>query len=148
MVNFLKIRKNEDPFLTELRVPSFFEDFFDVPMFFTGTLAGRDLAVDVYEEKNNIIAKAELPGIKPEDVKLTIEGDLLKISGEKKQEHQVKREDYYQSQVRYGKFQRVIQLPAEVKAEGTKATYKNGVLKVEMPKAQLKQSKDVRIEIE
>ncbi len=148
MVNFLKIRKNEDPFLADIRFPSLFEDFFEVPMLFGSALGGRDLAVDVYEEKNNIIAKAELPGIKPEDVKLTIEGDLLKISGEKKQEHQVKREDYYQAQVRYGKFQRVIQLPAEVKAEETKATYKNGVLTVKMPKATVKQGKDVRIEIE
>lgn len=148
MVNFLKIRKNEDPILTDVRFPALFEDLFELPMFSNGVFGGRDLAVDVYEEKDKVIAKVELPGAKAEEIKLSIEEDLLKISGEKKQESEIKREDYYQAQMRYGKFQRTIILPSVVKAEQAKATYKNGVLKVEMPKAELKQSKDVRIEIE
>ncbi|MFH1093595.1 MAG: Hsp20/alpha crystallin family protein [Candidatus Omnitrophota bacterium] len=147
-MKFLSVRQNEDPVLTDVRFPAFFEDFFEVPMLFGSTLYDRELAIDVYEEKTKIIAKAELPGVNHEDIKLNIEGDLLKISGEKKQETEIKREDYYQSQTRYGKFQRTIQLPAVVEAEKVKATFKNGVLKVEMPKAELKQSKDVRIEIE
>jgi HSP20 family protein len=147
MVNFLRPRKNEDTFLTDAGFPAFFEDFFDVPVLF-GRAFGNNLAVDVYEEKDNIVAKVELPGAKPEEVKISIEGDLLKITGEKKQEKEIKREDYYQSQVRYGKFQRFIQLPAEVKTDQAKATYKNGILKITMPKAQEKQSKDVRINIE
>ena len=53
MVNFLKIRKNEDPILTDVRFPALFEDLFELPMFSNGVFGGRDLAVDVYEEKDN-----------------------------------------------------------------------------------------------
>ncbi len=92
-------------------------------------------AVDVYEKNDRYIVKADLPGIKEEDIDISISGDNLAIKGEKKAETEVKEENYYRSERTYGSFYRSIQLPSDVDAEKIKANFENGVLEVTLPKS-------------
>ncbi|MBN1354149.1 MAG: Hsp20/alpha crystallin family protein [Candidatus Omnitrophica bacterium] len=115
--------------------------------FMFGPVTGKPFFVDVYEKDRKIVVKAEIPGAKPEDIKLSVDRDILTISGEKKEEHQTKKEDYYHMESFYGRFERAIELPAEVEAEEAKAVYKEGVLKVELPRTKSGSKKEIKIEI-
>ena len=127
-------------------VDRLFDDFFKRP-FALRILAKEQMpAVDVYEKNGGVMVKAELPGIKPEDVELSIDDNLLTIRGEKKQENEVKEKDYYHVERSYGSFQRVVELPSSVQAEKAKASYKDGVLQVELPKAKVQKKKKIEIE--
>lgn len=92
-------------------------------------------AIDVYEKEDKFVIKAELPGMKQEDIDVSIVGDTLTIRGEKKTESEVKEEDYYRSERHYGSFFRSIPLPSSVDAKKIEATYEDGVLEVVLPKA-------------
>jgi HSP20 family protein len=87
-------------------------------------------------DKANEVVKAELPGIGKDEVEVNLTGSTLTIEGEKKKEEEVKRANYYRSERSYGSFARTVELPAEVKGEATKATFKDGVLEVRMPKTE------------
>ena len=102
-------------------------------------------ALDVYETDAEVVVKAELPGVKKEDVEVLIRDNNLIIRGEKKEEKEEKTEALHRVERLYGKFERVIHLPAEVKLEGVKAEFKDGVLEVRLPKE--KTSKEAKIEI-
>ncbi|MFH1777019.1 MAG: Hsp20/alpha crystallin family protein [Candidatus Omnitrophota bacterium] len=80
-------------------------------------------------------------------MKLSVDGNYLTISGEKKEEHEVKKENYHQLETFFGRFQRTVYPPSEVKAEKAKATYKNGILKVELPKTKAPEQKEIKIEV-
>ena len=91
-------------------------------------------SVDVYEKDNTLVVKAELPGMTKDDIEVTVEqGDLL-IRGERKTEHEVNEEHYRRMERSYGSFYRRIPLPADVKADQVTASYKDGVLEVDVPK--------------
>jgi HSP20 family protein len=90
--------------------------------------------MDVYEKDNAIVVKAELPGMKKEDVQVEIEGEDLIIRGESKAESEVKDEDYYRSERSFGSFYRRMPLPAGVTAEQIHASLTDGVLEVRVPK--------------
>jgi HSP20 family protein len=90
--------------------------------------------LDVYEEKDHLVVKADLPGMKKEDVHLAIdEGDLV-IEGERKEEKKVEKESYYKAECNYGAFYRRLPLSFDVKAEDITAKFANGVLEIHMPK--------------
>lgn len=91
-------------------------------------------AMDVYEKDGNLVLKAELPGMKPEDVEITIEEGNLIVKGEKKVESEVKEKDYYHVERSYGSFYRSLALPEGTKPEQIAATFKDGVLEITMPK--------------
>ena len=146
MRSFPLIRRHRDPFLAEFDFGRFVEDFFATP-FKIGLSAETVPAIDIYEKDNVITVKADIPGAHPEDVKLSVEGNLLTIRGERKEENETKKENYYQLESSYGTFQRTVELPADVKAEAAKATYKNGILKVELPKAESHKKKEIAIDI-
>ncbi len=101
--------------------------------------------VDVYEKDNNIIVEAEIPGAKKEDIEVKIKDNALIVKGEVKKEEEKKEESYHRKERFYGKFERVISLPTDVKVEEAKAEYQDGVLKLTIPKAV--QEKEVKIEI-
>ncbi len=105
-------------------------------------------AVDVRETDNEIQVTAELPGLKLEDVSVTVENGVLTISGEKKQEIQEGKEDasYHVFERRYGRFERSFTLPRTVNADQVKARFQDGVLTVILPKAE--QAKPRRVQIE
>ena len=89
--------------------------------------------IEVRERDNNLIVCADLPGMNKDDIKVEMTDEGLAIQGERKQEHEEKREGYYRSERSYGSFYRVIPLPEGANAEQAKATFKDGVLEITMP---------------
>jgi HSP20 family protein len=114
---------------------SFFNGPFPRPFFH---LADRETLawaprMDVYEKEHTIVVKAELPGLKKEDVQVEVEGDDLIIRGQTKSESQVKQEDYYRTERTFGSFYRRMQLPAGATSEQIEANLTDGVLEVRIP---------------
>ena len=95
-------------------------------------------ALDVSETKDAVMVKAEVPGMDPKEIQLSLEDQLLTLKGEKKQEKEEKDEHYYRSERSYGAFMRTVRLPATVDGSKVTATFKNGLLKVTLPKAAAK----------
>ncbi len=104
--------------------------------------------VDMYDKKTEIVVKAELPGIEKNNVELTITKDSLTIKGETRKEEEVKEEDYYCCERSYGSFLRTIPLPAEIDTKKVKASFKNGVLEVKLPKLEEAKTKEVKVAVE
>jgi HSP20 family protein len=98
-------------------------------------------AIEVHQKDNNLIVRADLPGIEPNDVKLEVENDMLIIQGERKQEHTEEREGWHRSERVYGSFYRAIPLPDGAKTDQAKADFRNGVLEVRVPFEQSKSSR-------
>jgi HSP20 family protein len=103
--------------------------------------------VDVEETKDNIIARIELPGMKKEDIKVTLMNNILTISGERKHEAEEKGKTYYRIERTYGRFQRTIELPADVLSEKAKASYKDGILEMVVPKSEKAKEKEIAIDV-
>lgn len=104
-----------------------------------------NLAIDMYETKDNVVVKAALPGIKPEQVEVTITGDVLTIRGESKEENQVKEENYVRKERRFGSFSRCVTLPGGLKADKADAAFENGVLTLKIPKAEELKPKTIKV---
>lgn len=102
-------------------------------------------AVDVYQDKDNVIVETPLAGIDPAKVDITIENDVLKISGATEDKKEVKREDYYYKEVRAGSFSRSVILPMSVKSDEAEATSDKGMLKIVIPKAEEVKPKKIAI---
>jgi len=96
----------------------------------------RAPAVDLYEGEEEVVIKAEVPGMDKGDLKIEMADSMLTISGEKKKEENIKEDAYTYSERSYGSFSRSLQLPCAVKADKAKATFKNGVLEVKLPKTE------------
>jgi len=90
--------------------------------------------VDVYETDDEVVVKASLPGVKPEEIEISITGDTLTIKGETKEEHEEKKPNYYRQERRAGSFQRSLTLPVRVDADKADATFDDGVLHLRLPK--------------
>ncbi|HAK88841.1 MAG: hypothetical protein A2077_01550 [Nitrospirae bacterium GWC2_46_6] len=103
--------------------------------------------IEMYDRKNEIVLKAELPGVSKENIDLTITKDSITLKGEVKKEEEIKEEDYYASERSYGSFTRTIALPAEVDSEKSKASFKNGVLEIVLPKREEAKPKEIKIEV-
>ncbi|MDI6816623.1 MAG: Hsp20/alpha crystallin family protein [Actinomycetota bacterium] len=101
--------------------------------------------VDIYEKENKIYIRMDIPEIEPEDIDISIVDNTMKIKGERKMTEEVKEENYYRMERRYGSFERMIELPVSVKMDAIEATYKNGVLHVELPKAEEVKAKEIKI---
>ncbi|NPA15128.1 MAG: Hsp20/alpha crystallin family protein [Deferribacteres bacterium] len=104
--------------------------------------------VDIYETEDEIVIKAEVPGVKQEDIEIKIEDDTLIIRGEKKFERDVEKERYHRAERIYGVFQRTFILPKTVDKEKIKASLKNGVLTIILPKKEEVKPKEITIEVE
>ena len=104
-----------------------------------------DPAVDLYEKDDHFIIKAELPGIKKDDIKVDLKDRVLTLSGERTYDNEVKEENYYRRERSYGKFQRAFTLPVDVDSEKIKAEFKDGVLQIEVPKPEDKKAKRVTV---
>jgi len=116
--------------------------------FRTDELGVRIPAVDVFEEKDDIVVKAELPGMEKENIEVNLTDHSLTIKGEKKKEEEVKEENYYRSERSYGSFMRTVDLPKDVRADKIKAAFKNGILEVRMPKTEEAKSKEIKVKVE
>ena len=93
-------------------------------------------AIDLYQTDNDVVVKAALPGLKTEDVQISITGDVLTLKGEFKQNNEVKEATYHIKEQRYGSFERSVMLPIEVQSDKAKAEFENGILTVTLPKAE------------
>ncbi len=96
--------------------------------------------MDIYEENNNVIAEVELPGFDPKDIETEIKDNYLKIVAKKEEKKEEKEKDYYKKELSRGYFKRVVPLPSEVKSDKAEAEYKDGILKIIIPK--VKSEKD------
>ena len=90
----------------------------------------------------------ELPGIEKEDIEVNISGNLLTVKGEKKKEGEIKEENYYRLERSYGSFSRTVELPKEVQIEQARASFKNGVLEIRLPKTEEAKKKEIKVRVE
>ncbi|MGQ9570845.1 MAG: Hsp20/alpha crystallin family protein [Thermodesulfovibrionales bacterium] len=104
--------------------------------------------VDVFEEGDDVVVKAELPGMGKEDIDVKVTDDLITISGEKKKEEKVEKKNYYRMERSYGSFTRTLRLPTEVQTEKATAKFKDGVLEVRIPKTEEAKKKEKKVLIE
>lgn len=111
----------------------------------TSFFEGWTPAVDIYQDSDKYVVKAELPGMKKEDIEVSLDGNTLTIFGERKQEEEKKEGENYRSERFFGRFQRSITLPDEVQANKIEATYKDGVLNVTLPKAEGAKPKQIQV---
>ncbi|NWG03915.1 MAG: Hsp20/alpha crystallin family protein [Syntrophaceae bacterium] len=105
-------------------------------------------SLDVAETKGDLIVKAELPGMDPKDIEISLTEGILTIKGEKKQEKEEKEEGYHLIERSYGSFARSIRLPKDVQSDKINASFKNGVLKVTLPKSEEAKKKEIKIKVE
>jgi HSP20 family protein len=127
---------------------SFFDDFFGPAFYPAKTLQKKDnrsLNVDIYEKDNIIIIEAELPGIAKEDIKLDVKGKLVTIGGVRTFADEIKEEHCYRKERTFGKFERTFSLPFEIDTEKVVANHENGILRLEIPKPEEKQSRQITI---
>lgn len=103
--------------------------------------------VELFDQQNELVLRAELPGVVKEDIDLTITKDAITLKGELKRDEAVKAEDYYIAERLYGTFSRTVQLPFEIEEDKVEATFKKGILEVVMPKKEDAKAKEVRIEV-
>lgn len=110
-------------------------------------LSGWTPALDVSEDKDNLYVRAELPGMKREEISLTLHDGSLSISGERKSDEKFKDAEVYRSERFFGRFQRTVTLPTPVEAEKVKAQYKDGILTVTLPKAEEAKPKQINVSV-
>jgi HSP20 family protein len=140
----------------EREMDRMFEDFFSPgwnPFFRRGfsrfpRLAASTPVVDVYAQKDEVIAKVELPGIEKDEICVNVSDHVLTIKGEKKKEDEVKEEDYHYSERSYGAFVRSIELPTDVQTDKAKASFKNGVLEIRLPKTEEAKKKEITVKVD
>jgi HSP20 family protein len=120
---------------------------FESPLARTSEFLGWTPAFDVYEEKDNYVVKAELPGMKKEDINVSIQGGELVISGERKSETKDGAGEVYRSERHFGRFQRAVSLPATVSAKDVRAEYKDGILTVTLPKSEEAKPKQIEVNV-
>jgi HSP20 family protein len=104
-------------------------------------------SVDMHETKDDLVLRVELPGVREKDVAVAITGDLLTIRGERRWEDESKDHKVLHVERMYGQFERLIQLPMAVQADKVKASYRDGVLEVTLPKAEELKPREIKINI-
>lgn len=123
-----------------------FEESFLRPGWFGATeTPAAVLPLDIYESGDKVVVKAAAPGVAAEDIEVTITGDVLTIKGEMKAEEKVEKGNYLRQERRFGSFCRQVSLPAGVRTEGVQAAFKDGILTLELAKAETVKSKTVKV---
>jgi HSP20 family protein len=105
-------------------------------------------SVDVSESKDNVIINVEIPGMSKDDVKVSVQDNVLTLSGERKQEKEEKDTSYHRIERSYGSFSRSFTLPTSVQPDKVKASYKDGILKIVLPKSEEVKPKQILISVE
>ncbi|MEP6668990.1 MAG: Hsp20/alpha crystallin family protein [Chthoniobacter sp.] len=109
--------------------------------------SGWTPALDVFDEKDNLVVTVELPGLKKDEINLSLHDGILTISGERKRETEKKEGETFRSERYFGKFQRSVTLPATVDSSKVNASYKDGILAVTLPKAEEAKPKQIAISL-
>ena len=113
----------------------------------SGLFTGWSPALDVIDDKDNFVVKVELPGMKKEDINLSLHDGVLTISGERKFERENKEGETFRSERYFGEFQRSVTLPAAIDASKVTASYKEGVLSIELAKAEEAKPKQIAVNV-
>jgi len=147
-MQLVRFNPNRDLFRFRRRMDTVFDDFFGD--FFKGApsemAAGWNPKVDVFEEEDQIVMKAELPGVDKDNIAIDVNGRVLTVKGERSLDNEVKEGRYTMRECSYGRFQRSFTLPAETDAEKIKAEYKDGVLKLNIPKPESSKPRQITIQ--
>ena len=147
-----EVQKFSSPFQ---EMEQMFEDFFQ-RRFFTPSwmprikfpeMAEVSASVDMFEEGNDLVIKAEIPGMKKEEISIDFAGDTITISGEKKSEERTERKDYHRVERTFGSFSRRLRLPVEIQIDKSQASFKDGVLEIRMPKSETEKQKVRKITV-
>lgn len=104
-------------------------------------------AIDIYDSKDNIVVKADLPGLNKDEIVVSIQENILTISGEKKRESKIKEDDYFREERFYGSFHRAITLPTQVDRTKVQASFKDGVLELTLPKKEEAKPQQIKIDV-
>ncbi|MEZ4862318.1 MAG: Hsp20/alpha crystallin family protein [Caldilineaceae bacterium] len=138
-----------EPFREMANLSRMMDRFFDEPFTEMPTLwrrgDGYSLALDVAEQDDQYVVKASVPGIKPEDIEITLTDNVLTIKGETKDEKEIEEEKYHMRERHYGSFTRTIALPVTVNADKIEAVNENGVLTLTLPKAEAVKPKRIEV---
>ena len=129
------------------RMNDFFDDFFfPMPKEDTArSMWGWNPKVDVYEEDDHIVLKAELPGVDKKDIDVNVSNGVLTVKGERSIDNEVKEKNYFRKERSFGRFERSFTLPGEVDPEKIEADYKDGILKVSVPKPEDARPKQITV---
>ena len=103
--------------------------------------------IDLYEDRDHLVLKAELPGMKKEDIDISLHGEVLTLSGERKEEETFDKAETYRAERFLGRFQRTLTLPVRVDASKVQASYKDGILTVTLPKAEEAKPKQIEVKV-
>jgi HSP20 family protein len=149
-----KLAKRENPLITPWH--RLMDDIFDMRPFFdwrpewemTGFGSGWSPALDIAETSDEYLMRAELPGVKKEDVKISLAQNVLTITGEKKTEYKEENKKYHRLERSYGTFQRSFTLPSPVKADDVSASFKEGILEIRVPKTEEAKAKVIDIKVD
>jgi HSP20 family protein len=101
----------------------------------------------MYRDDGNLVIKAEVPGVKPDELEITVKDNVLSIAGEIRSEEEVKRENYIRRERGYGSFCRSVVLPVEAKGDKAEATFEDGLLSVSIPLAEEAKSESIKVEV-
>jgi HSP20 family protein len=104
-------------------------------------------SVDMFEEGNELVIKAEIPGMKKEEINIDFRDDTITISGEKKSEERTERKDYHRVERSFGSFSRRLRLPVDIQVDKSQASFKDGVLEIRMPKSETEKQKVRKIAV-
>jgi HSP20 family protein len=104
-------------------------------------------AADMYETKDELVMKVDLPGMSEKDVQVSITGDMLSLKGQRQDPETVEPEHYFRGERWAGRVERVFQLPIPVQADNVKASYRDGVLTVTLPKVEEVKAKEIKIDV-
>jgi HSP20 family protein len=123
-----------------------FEESFVRPRGMLAPVEGAvTLALDVFESDDDVTVRASIPGVNPDDIDISVTGDVLTIKGETSEEREEKQGNYHLRERRYGAFQRSVNLPAPVNTDKAEAEFKNGVLTLTLPKVEEVKPKSIKI---
>ena len=136
-----------DMFSVKHRMNRLMDDFFMPSPNFRRESTAWDWnpSVDIYNEDNHIVLKAELPGVDKDNINIDVKDRVLTLKGERSSDNEVKEDNYYRRERSFGKFERRFSLPENVNADDIKADYKDGILRVEIPKPVAEQPKQITV---
>ena len=147
-MQLVRFNPTRDLFSFRRRMDSVFDDFFGD--FFNESqkpvIRGWNPKVDVFEEADHIVMKAELPGVEKDQISIDVDGRVLTLKGERSVDNEVKEDTYTLRERSYGRFERAFTLPAETDAEQIKAEYKDGVLELNIPKPASSKPRQIAIQ--
>lgn len=121
-----------------------FEDWDFLPIM---PLPSKKMATDITQDKDNVYVEMELPGVKPENIEVNVEDNVLSVRARQEEKKEEKKKNYYRKEIYRGNFERQIELPCVVKGDKAKAEYKDGVLKIVLPKREEAKPKSVKIKL-